>query len=130
MPPDRRHPEDPRDWLDRARSNLSLARARPPGVLLEDLCFEAQQSAEKGIKALLLSRGISFPFIHDLARLLSLLEQAGEKIPDTVKRAAELTPYAVMTRYPGLAEPVTEDRYKEALAIAETLLAWVEGALR
>jgi HEPN domain-containing protein len=129
MPPDRRHPEDPRDWLDRARSNLSLARARPPGVLLEDLCFEAQQSAEKGIKALLLSRGIPFPFIHDLARLLSLLEQAGEKIPDTVRRAAELTPYAVMTRYPGLAEPVTEERYREALAIAETVLAWVEGAL-
>jgi len=130
MPPDRRHPEDPRDWLDRARSNLSLARARPPGVLLEDLCFEAQQSAEKGIKALLLSRGISFPFIHDLARLLSLLEQAGEKIPDTVKRAAELTPYAVMTRYPGLAEPVTEDRYKDALEMADAVLAWVDGALR
>jgi len=129
MPPDRRHPGDPREWLDRARSNLSLARARPPGVLLEDLCFEAQQSAEKAVKALLLSRGIPFPFIHDLARLLSLLEQAGEKIPDTVRRAAELTPYAVMTRYPGLAEPVTEDRYGEALAIAETVLAWVDGAL-
>jgi HEPN domain-containing protein len=130
MPPDRRHPEDPREWLNRARSNLSLARARPPEALFEDLCFEAQQSAEKAVKALLLSRGIPFPFIHDLARLLSILEQAGEQIPAQVKRAAELTPYAVISRYPGLAEPVTESRYREAMAIAETVLAWVEGALR
>jgi HEPN domain-containing protein len=130
MPPDRLPSDDPREWLSRARSNLSLAKSCPPEAIFEDLCFEAQQSAEKSVKALLLSKGIPFPYIHDLARLLSILEQAGEPIPEPVKKAAELTRYAVITRYPGLAEPVTESHYKEAVEIAETVLAWVEEALR
>jgi HEPN domain-containing protein len=52
MPPERFPPDDPREWLNRARSNLSRAQSRIPGVYLEDLCFDAQQAAEKAIKAL------------------------------------------------------------------------------
>ena len=44
-------PDDPREWLNRAQSNLTQARARIPGVYLEDLCFAAQQAAEKAAKA-------------------------------------------------------------------------------
>jgi HEPN domain-containing protein len=44
-------PEDPREWLNRARSNLAIARNRVSQAYLEDLCFEAQQAAEKAIKA-------------------------------------------------------------------------------
>jgi hypothetical protein len=41
-------------WLQRAESNLEIARwARREKVLLEDLCFDAQQAAEKALKALL-----------------------------------------------------------------------------
>ena len=47
----RRSPDDPREWLNRARSNLALARKMAPAIYLEDLCFDAQQAAEKGIKA-------------------------------------------------------------------------------
>jgi len=47
-------PEDPREWLNRARSNLALAKAKRKGVYLEALCFDAQQAAEKAIKALLI----------------------------------------------------------------------------
>ena len=42
-------PTDPREWLNRARSNLELAKNDTVGVLPEDLCFEAQQAAEKAI---------------------------------------------------------------------------------
>jgi len=129
MPPDRFSPDDPREWFIRARSNLGLAKARPSESLFEDLCFEAQQAAEKAVKALLLERGVSFPYIHDLARLLTLLEEADEEIPGQVRKAAELTRYAVITRYPGLAEPVTESQYQEAVGIAEAVLAWVEQEL-
>ncbi len=50
-PPERFPPDDPREWLNRAKSNLALAKNRVPGAYLEDLCFEAQQAAEKAIKA-------------------------------------------------------------------------------
>jgi HEPN domain-containing protein len=47
MPPERRPPDDPQEWLNRARSNLVRATAAMPDVYLEDLCFDAQQAAEK-----------------------------------------------------------------------------------
>jgi HEPN domain-containing protein len=50
-------PEDPREWLNRARSNLALAREQKPGIYLEDLCFNAQQAVEKAIKGLLIKLG-------------------------------------------------------------------------
>ena len=79
--PERRPPDDPREWLNRARSNLALAKSLVPEAYLEDLCFEAQQAAEKAIKAVLMRRGIEFPYVHNLALLLSLLEGAGEASP-------------------------------------------------
>jgi hypothetical protein len=77
-------------------------------VYLEDLCFDAQQAAEKAIKALLVKKGIAFPYVHDIAYLLTLVEQNAVQIPDPVGRAEDLTRYAVVTRYPGLTEPVSE----------------------
>lgn len=128
-PPERFSPDDPREWLNRARSNLALARNRVSDAYLEDMCFEAQQAAEKAIKALLIRSDVDFPYVHDLARLLSLLEEAGEAIPGDVRRAGELTPYALITRYPGPARPVTQEEYEEALKIAEDAVRWAEGQL-
>jgi HEPN domain-containing protein len=126
MPPERFPPDDPREWLNRARSNLSRAKSKIPEVYLEDLCFDAQQAAEKAIKAMLMKKRIAFPYVHDLARLLTLLEEAGEPIPESVKQAEDLTRYAVVTRYPGLTEPVTEAHYQEAVASAEAVVQWAE----
>jgi HEPN domain-containing protein len=125
-PPERFAPDDPREWLNRARSNLALAKSNIPGVYLEDLCFEAQQAAEKAIKAVMLRRNIDFPYVHDLARLLSMLEEQGEEIPEVIRKAEELTRYALVTRYPGIARPVSEQEYAEAVAIAEAVVRWAE----
>jgi HEPN domain-containing protein len=78
----RRHPpNDPREWLNRARSNLAGAGQLDPDRYLEDLCFDAQQAAEKAIKAVFIRRGLRFPYVHELRRLLQLLEQGGVKVP-------------------------------------------------
>src|SRR6266404_1259056 len=95
-------PDDPREWINRAKSNLAHARAISPDVFLEDLCFDAQQAAEKAIKAVFIHRGEIFPYSHDLDRLLRLLEQNGLRIAKYVNEARELTRFAVVTRYPGL----------------------------
>jgi len=124
--PERHPPEDPREWLNRARSNLGLARAESPDIYLEDLCFNAQQTAEKAIKALLIHYNIEFPYVHDLSRLLTLLEEAGQEIPETVKQAERLTRFAVFTRYPGISPPVTPGEYEEAVSIAEAVIRWAE----
>ncbi len=126
--PERKPPYDPEEWLNRARSNLKRAKAdaRLKDVYLEDLCFDAQQAVEKAIKALLIHRSVEFPYVHDLARLLTLLEESGLDIPENVKYAETLTPFAVMTRYPTVFEPVTESQYEEAIELAENFLSWAE----
>ena len=128
-PPERFAPDDPREWLNRARSNLARAKVFVPGGYLEDLCFDAQQAAEKAIKAVMIGRDIDFPYIHDLARLLMILEARGEDIPHTIRHAAKLTQYAAHTRYPGFEEPVSEPEYQEAIAIAEAVVRWAEERL-
>ena len=94
---------------------------------LKDLCFEAQQVAEKAIKSVMMTRKIEFPFGHDLSRLLSLLEQGGETIPGEVLQAQNLTDYATVTRYPGTAEPVSEQEYAEAIRTTEAVVQWAEA---
>ena len=122
-------PDDPREWLNRARSNFAMARNRVPDAYLEDLCFGAQQAAEKAIKAVMISRNIDFPYVHNLALLLSILEEDGENVPNEVRRATRLTPYAVDTRYPGVEQPVSEQDYRDAIEIAEVVIQWAADRL-
>jgi len=119
-------PDDPREWIRRAKSNLALARNVIPDVDLADLCFDAQQAAEKAIKAVFIHRGETFPYSHDLERLLGLLEGNGLRIPKYVHVAKELTRFAHITRYPSLADPVTKRSHRRAVRIAAAVLRWAE----
>ncbi|MDE0457547.1 MAG: HEPN domain-containing protein [Chromatiales bacterium] len=112
--------------MNRARSNLALAKNRIPGAYLEDLCFGAQQAAEKAIKAVMIAREIEFPYVHDLGSLLSLLEETGEPVPEAIHAAVSLTTYATTTRYPNAGTPVTEGEYRQAIIIAEAVVRWGE----
>ena len=74
-----------------SQDNLVLSRITNSDVYLEDNCFDAQQAAEKAIKAVFIHRGESFPYIHNLEDLLKRLERNGLKIPKYVHKAHELT---------------------------------------
>ncbi len=69
---------------------------------------------------------VSFPYIHDLDKLLRRLERSGLKIPKYVRQAEELSRFAVKTRYPGLAGPVTKRQHRRAVRIAEAVLRRAE----
>ncbi len=116
----------PAHWPRHAPSDLALARAQDrPGVLLEALCFHAQQAAEKALKAVLLRRGIEFPRTHDIEALLNLLPADVEMTAD-VEEARVLTQYAVVTRYPGTEEPLTQGEYQDAMRVADAVVHWAE----
>lgn len=130
MPSNQPEVGTPADWLRYARSDLALARVeRPAEVLLDSLCFHAQQTVEKSMKAVLLSQGIRFPYTHDIARLITLLNQSQIDWPDELDQAAELTQYAAEGRYPGVVEPVSEEEYHQVLMIAEKVLAWAVNSI-
>ena len=119
-------PTDPCEWINRAKSNLAGAGQADPDVYLEDLCFDAQQAAEKAIKAVFIHRGLHFPYVHNLRRLLELLDRDGVKIPKYVWKAEDLNPFAFEARYPGNAPPVQQRQYRRAVRIAESVVRWAE----
>jgi HEPN domain-containing protein len=92
-----------------------------PDVLYEDLCFNAQQAAEKALKALCIANAIIFPKTHDLVYLIELLGKANIILPDELQLVKSLTEYAVETRYPGDYEPITETEYRTTVEIVEKL---------
>ena len=124
-------PGSPADWVRHAYSDLALSRAKElsDNILLEELCFHAQQSAEKSLKGLLVAKGIPFPKTHNIRTLLDLLPE-DITVPSEVEEAAILTDYAVMSRYPGTLEPVDEKEYRKALELAELVLHWVEKIIQ
>ena len=96
--------------------------------MYEDLCFDAQQAAEKCLKGLLIYLGKKAPRTHSIGHLLNLIRRSGKfPVPQEVNEAVILNEYAVTTRYPGDWEPVTEQEYREAVEIAETVWRWVTG---
>ena len=122
----KRSPDNPTGWIARAKSSLALAAARTPGVLYEDLCFPAQQAAEKALKAVFVSKKIPYQYTHDINALLSSLELQGIEIPLPLWDAVTLTSFASDTRYPGTATPVTKEEYHEAVRLAQEVLRWAE----
>jgi HEPN domain-containing protein len=121
MPPD---PDSPLTWLRYAESDLALAEARTDDrVLLENLCFHAQQVVEKSIKAVLVLFDIAFPKTHNLQRLLDLLPPDVTRTQELLEARA-LSGYATVLRYPGVGEPPSEEDYRSALRVASAALDW------
>jgi len=115
------------EWLRRAHSNL--ARCHLPKtneVYFEDLCFDAQQAAEKAIKSLFVLHGKRFPLTHDLGELLENLEAFVSEIPAEVRHSVELNDYAVVTRYPNWGRGVTEEDFVRALKLAHSVVDFVD----
>jgi HEPN domain-containing protein len=125
MPPE---PGSPAAWLAYAHSDLLIANATIPGVMLENLCFHAQQAAEKCLKGVLADREISFQKTHSIERLIGLLPE-DIVFPPELCEASDLTEYATIFRYPGDLEPVTIDEYHRLLAIAQKVVRWAEQTL-
>jgi HEPN domain-containing protein len=125
MPPDARSREVAGEWLRRAQSDLVLAKQPRPGdVFWEDLCFHAEQAAEKALKAVLVVDRTDFPRTHDISEILELLTRAGHTVPADVLMADTLSDYATVTRYPGDRQPVSEEEYRRAVAVAEDVVGW------
>jgi HEPN domain-containing protein len=72
---------------------------------------------------------ISYPFIHDLAALITILMEKRINVPDRVKESARLTRFAVAARYPGILSPVSANEYHLAVQLAEEVLQWSESLI-
>ena len=114
--------DSPITWINYAKADLALASiGLPPGVMYSLLCFHAQQAVEKALKAVLLCLGTDFPNTHSLQKLVELLPP-GLQVDPSISQSVILTPYAVVTRYPGDIEEIPRDEYDEAVNIASAVV--------
>ena len=125
-------PGSPEEWMQFAQSDLRLARlaAQDQSIRPEQVCFHAQQAAEKALKAVLRSCGADFPPTHDIELLLRLAEEVRIALPESIRPAGWLTPYAVETRYPGFQAEISHTEVEQALEMAENVVKWAKKALR
>lgn len=124
-------PGSPEEWMKHAESDITFALlgASNSSVMPEQVCFHAQQSVEKSLKAILLFKEIEFPLTHDIEELIDIAQANEIKLPLEVEDAGILTPYAVETRYPGAYEEIVSEEVTEALDIASKTLAWAKTIL-
>jgi len=116
-------------WINRAKSSFEIARTKNSNlVYYEDLCYQAQQAAEKALKGLLIYYNAEPKFTHNIGILLDDLETY-VKITDEIKETIKLTKYAIQTRYPGEYDDLTEKDYDESIIIAKKCLEWVESII-
>ena len=83
-----RNLERAKEWLKRAKSNLARAKAGKVSedILYEDLCFDAQQAAEKALKALCIVHGVKFSRVHDK---LGSQRKGAESIENTCRMSLQ-----------------------------------------
>jgi HEPN domain-containing protein len=115
--------------LERAEEDylLALSAIRRKVPLTYGATFHAQQCVEKYLKALLISRQVAFPRIHDLAALGYLCNQVGIILPIEDEDLERLTAYAVETRYPGT-QPTIEEA-QEAIRLARVMHRFINKVL-
>jgi HEPN domain-containing protein len=117
-------------WIDRAKSSYELSKANISTIIyFEDLCYQVQQAVEKSLKGVLIYFGVEPEFTHNIGILLNEIEKHIE-IPDDVKKAMDLTNYAVQTRYPGEYDEITKEEYENSLRIAKNCLDWVDNIIK
>ena len=69
-------PGSPEAWLIHAKSDLLISKFGDNSeILLNQLCFHAQQTAEKSLKAVLIKTNIDFEFTHNIKPSYSLYQK-------------------------------------------------------
>jgi len=129
MSPEHLPPGSPQSWLRYAKADLSIVRSpKSEDGLYEILCYHAQQSVEKSLKAVLIHLGIEFPKIHLIEKLIDLLPESISKPPALIQ-SIKLSPFATVSRYPSEEEVITEEEFNEALSLTESVYTWADGII-
>jgi HEPN domain-containing protein len=110
-------------FLNKAGSDLMAARSLARDGDQDDdvVGFHAQQVVKKALKAVVAARGIEIPRSHDLVLLIGLVGSGGEVLPDEIREAGWLNPWAVTMRYDQVASALDRDL---AVRVAEICLNW------
>jgi HEPN domain-containing protein len=86
--------------------------------------FHAQQAVEKWLKAVTAASGVRHSAIHDIDRLIEMVEATGVEVSLDRDRLAVLTQYAVPLRYDELLDAESLER-EVLVALVDEVAEWV-----
>lgn len=123
--------EEIENWWKQADKDLKAAKRSLNSGDYEWACFQANQSAEKALKALFLKVKKAIAPTHNLLSLGKSLNLP-EELMDSLK---ELNPEYTVARYPNAAnaapfETYTEKKAQDKINHAEKILKWIEKQLK
>ena len=114
-----------REWLEIAAEDLDTAQAMCDGGRYLYAGFEAQQAAEKALKAVIQEAVRVPPKIHNL---VTLAARAGLDDKEVAERLAALSPYYLATRYPeermAIGQRTTAEVARSLIETGREVLAW------
>ena len=118
-------------WVLKAEEDLLAAKSlldmNSEDSFGDIICFHAQQTAEKYLKAFLYFHGHSFEKTHDIDYLVGLCSKIDDDF--TSLETENLTEYAVSVRYPDMQLWTEPDEAAEALNAAENIAELVRKKL-
>lgn len=91
--------------------------------------FHVQQAVEKALKAWLCCLGAAFPKTHDLDELGTLLEDAGQHIPESLAGLLDFTDFAVAFRYDAFPDLECDVDRRDSIERVSGLLQHVQDIL-
>jgi HEPN domain-containing protein len=119
------------DWIRQAENDLLWLRDTLKAGHWAQVCFIAQQTAEKAVKALALARGADQIKSHSITEICKELGVNG----DIERMAKRLDLYYISARYPDAFpagppfEYFAEDQADEAAGFAELIVATVRNLM-
>lgn len=89
-------------WLAQATHDLIAAEISLDAGYYEWACFQAEQSAEKALKSVLVYNGKSAPKLHKLGVLIGIIKSVDHRFRGIHIDIADLQSYTFSARYPFL----------------------------
>ncbi len=118
------------EWFAKAgEDELSTGIILNHGGACSTACFLSQQMAEKYVKGMAVFRNLSFPKVHDLLELETLLLKDIPEIQERHEDLQYLNRYYIETRYPGDYPEIKVSEAREAFAAASRIKDFVLQAV-
>jgi len=126
-----RDPEQARNLLRMAEKDCRALHGMEDAQVFstEIFGFHVQQAVEKALKAWLCCLGVTFPKIHDLDELGTLLEDAGQRIPGSFTGLLDFTDFAVAFRYDAFPDLECDMDRRDSIEQVSGLLKHVQSIL-
>ncbi len=123
-------------WFKQAEYDLRAAEHNADGEFYSIACFNAQQAAEKSLKAFLFAQGERVVLGHSVSELCHRCGEYEESFADLTGLVSKLDRFYIPTRYPNAlpggvpAEVYDEEDATGAITLASKVLAMVRKGLQ